>query len=271
VTAYEQATATTGTATDRPVTETAKDQAGAVAGTAKSEVGNVAGAASSAASEVAGTAKEQVGQVAGEAKNQVAALTSQAKKQVSEQATMQTMKAAEGVRGIADQLQALTRGEQAEGVAADVVKDISQRVQGLASKLESTEPQELLNEVRRFARNKPGMFLIGAMAAGFVGGRLVKGATADDDSQQPDYSQYRTPQAQPLYTPATTYTPEYAATTDYSDTPDYSGTTGYTGTAAGAPLSGLESPTTGTGYPSSYGAETYPDEPRPGTGLGGAI
>ena len=252
MTAYEQATATTELSTDRPVSETAKTQAGAVAGTAKDEAGNVAGAAAQAASEVAGTAKEQVAQVAGEAKNQLGALTTQAKAQVTEQAGLQTRKAAEGARGLADQLQGLARGEAPEGVAMDLVKDLSQRVQSLATKLENSEPQDLLDEVRRYARNRPGMFLIGAMAAGFVGGRLVKGATAEEEAKPATGNAWVSGASTPASGTTATYAPAYGTSTPGAD-------------------QGFASPAgTDTGYPSAYGAATYPDEPRT-TGLGGLI
>ncbi|MEO6715324.1 MAG: hypothetical protein ABIM89_18140 [Mycobacteriales bacterium] len=253
MTAYEQATATTGTTTDRSATDSVKDQAGAVAGTAKSEAGNVAGAATHAASDVAGTAKEQVANVATEAKSQIGTLATQAKAQVSEQATAQTQKAAATTRNFADQLQALARGERTEGVATDIVRDISDRVQMIATKLESTEPQELLDEVRRYARNKPGMFLIGAVAAGFIGGRLVKGATADSDSDSDQ-----------KYSGSNGSKGVWAGSTDSTYTPRYGGTAG------GATTSGREAPTTGTGHAAGHGADTYPDEPRPGS-FGGSI
>lgn len=260
MTAYEQATATTGTPTDRPVTETAKSQAAQVGGTAKDQAGAVAGSATQAASEVADSAKEQVAQVAGEAKNQIGALTSQAKQQVTEQASAQTQKAAQTARSFADQLQAMARGESSEGMATDVVRNISEKVQQIADRLENTEPQELLQDVRRFARNKPGTFLIGALAAGFVGGRLMKGATSDSDDQD-------------LYAGSNTGG-RYASSGTYT-TPGVTGTSpygsGFGGTAGGVPTSGLESPTTGVGYPATTGAETYPEEPRQSSGLGGAI
>jgi hypothetical protein len=233
------------------MTETVKDQAGAVAGTAKDEAAQVAGAATQAAADVAGTAKEQAAQVASAAKTQVGTLAEQAKQQLAEQASAQTQKAAATTRSFADQLQAMARGEATEGVAADIVRDISERVQQIAAKLENTEPQDLLDDVRRYARNKPGTFLVGALAAGFVGGRLAKGATAPVAG---DANSSRGTGTRSAYSPGsgTAYAPSYG------------------GTAAGAPLSGVDSATTGVGYPSTYGAETYPEEPRSST-FGGSI
>ena len=48
-------------------------------------------------------------------------------------------------------------------------------VESFAGKLQNREPAELLDEVRSFARRKPGLFLLGAAAAGVVAGRLTRG------------------------------------------------------------------------------------------------
>ena len=177
MTAHEEATAIT-TTHFYPPTEGAKGEARSVAGAAKGEAAEVTRAASAAASDVAVSAKEQVGQVAGEARTQVTSLTSQARDQVSEQATAQTRRMAEQARSFGEQLQALARGDATEGMATDLIRDIGERVQRLSEQLESKRPQELLDDVRTYARNKPGTFLCGALAAGFVGGRLMKAASS---------------------------------------------------------------------------------------------
>jgi len=149
------------------------------------------------------------------------------------------------------------------------VRSISERVQQLADRLENTEPTELLEDVRRYARNKPGMFLMGAMAAGFVGGRLVKGATADEGSAYGATDRQR-------YTGGRTYPGDsYSAGTsgDTWTSPGATGTgtaygSGFGGTAAGTPTEGVG---TGVGYSSGFGAETYPEEPRQNGDRGGSI
>jgi hypothetical protein len=57
----------------------------------------------------------------------------------------------------------------------------------VADALENRQPSELLDEVRRFARQRPGVFLLSAAAVGFIGGRLTRGIAAeahDDGSGQ---------------------------------------------------------------------------------------
>lgn len=51
-------------------------------------------------------------------------------------------------------------------------------IEDVASRLQDREPGELLDEVRRFARRKPGMFLLGAAAGGVLAGRLTSGMSA---------------------------------------------------------------------------------------------
>ena len=85
-------------------------------------------------------------------------------------------------------------------------------VESFADRLQNREPAELLDEVRSFARRKPGLFLLGAAAAGVLAGRLTSGVRAAhaDSSGNGSAAGYR---AQTNYVdPAPTYS-DYAATT----------------------------------------------------------
>ncbi len=70
------------------------------------------------------------------------------------------------------------------GVASDLVGQAADRTHGVADWLDGRQPEDLLDELRRLARRRPGAFLIGALAAGVVAGRLTRGAVAahSDDS-----------------------------------------------------------------------------------------
>ena len=52
--------------------------------------------------------------------------------------------------------------------------------------LDNHEPSDLLDEVKRFARRRPGAFLALAAAAGVVAGRLTRGAVAANTSVDSD-------------------------------------------------------------------------------------
>ena len=73
----------------------------------------------------------------------------------------------------------MTENSDRSGVATEVARQAADRVHGLGTYVEQNRPGDVLDEVRAFARRRPGTFLLGALAAGVVTGRLVKGATAD--------------------------------------------------------------------------------------------
>jgi hypothetical protein len=61
-------------------------------------------------------------------------------------------------------------------VASEVARQAATRARNVGSFVDSHEPGDLLDEVRRFAGRRPGTFLLGALAAGVVAGRLTRGA-----------------------------------------------------------------------------------------------
>jgi hypothetical protein len=61
------------------------------------------------------------------------------------------------------------------GLAGQLAREVADRARSLSTHLEQREPRDLLDDVRDFARRKPGTFLLGALAAGVVAGRLARG------------------------------------------------------------------------------------------------
>jgi hypothetical protein len=145
---------------------------------AKEEASDVAGHAASAAQGVAQTAKEEVANVASEAKSGAKGLLSQAKSGLSSQAGTQQQKAAEGIRTISSQLHSMAEAPEEQGVASDLIRQAAQRSESVASWIENKEPGDLLGDVQRFARNRPGTFLLLAAGAGILVGRLGRGLQA---------------------------------------------------------------------------------------------
>ncbi|MEW1808778.1 hypothetical protein [Pseudarthrobacter sp. NPDC080039] len=145
---------------------------------AKDEASNVAGHAASAAQGVAETAKSEAANVAYEAKANAQDLLHQAKSGLTTQASTQQQKAAEGIRNISSQLHSMATAPDQQGVASDLVRQAAERTSSMATWLENREPGDLLNEVQRFARNRPGTFLLLAAGAGVLAGRLTRGLTA---------------------------------------------------------------------------------------------
>jgi hypothetical protein len=211
---------------------------------AASEAKNVKDTAAQAGGQVASTAAEQAKDVAHETQRQAKDLLDQGRAQLKDQAMSQQQKAAQGLSSLAQELRGLADGSSsgAPGPARDLLQQASGMVEGFADRLQNREPADLLDEVRAFARRKPGLFLLGAAAAGVLAGRLtsgVKAAHADSSPSSDSLSGYG---AQTNYVdPAPTYS-DYTATTtgtDYSTGSEYSTAgTGYAGTAGGtgAPL-----------------------------------
>ena len=85
-----------------------------------------------------------------------------------EQAISQQQKAGQSLTSLAQELRGLADGTSsgAPGPARDLLQQASGMVDDFAHKLQNREPAELLDDVRSFARRKPGLFLLGAAAAG---------------------------------------------------------------------------------------------------------
>jgi hypothetical protein len=128
---------------------------------------------------VAGVAADEARSVAGEAAQQVRGIADQARGQVRDQLDEQSRTQRDRVVGtlgtLGDDLHRMADGADS-GLATDLAREVADRVQGVARHLDGREPSDLLDDVRRFARQRPGTFLLGALAAGVVVGRVARGA-----------------------------------------------------------------------------------------------
>ncbi|WP_018505827.1 hypothetical protein [Parafrankia discariae] len=131
------------------------------------------------ASRVVDEAQRQVRDVAGEAKRQARDLAGETRDQVTQQASEQQQRIASHVRDLADGLSRMADQAPAEaGLAGDLARMVSERLRTVGQHLENRQPADLVEDVRSFARARPGVFLTGALLGGFVTGRLVRGATS---------------------------------------------------------------------------------------------
>lgn len=148
----------------------------------KSQAADVAGGAKEAGQQVADTAKEQSSEVVLEAKSQVKEIVGQAQSELSDQAQTQQTKAASGLHSLGDQLAAMAKGSEQPGMATEVAQQAADRAHQFADWLENRDPQGVLDEARSFARRKPGVFLVAALGAGVLAGRLARGMSAGIDN-----------------------------------------------------------------------------------------
>ncbi|WP_105032099.1 hypothetical protein [Arthrobacter ruber] len=151
-------------------TSVAKDQAKQVGQEGKDAAKNVAGTAASEAKNVAAEAGSQ-------AKNLLGTVTSE----VKSQAGSQQQKLTEGIRAIADELKSMAEKSDNHTVSS-LVQQASQRTGSAASWLEGRDASDILEDVKSYARRKPGTFLAIAAGTGLVVGRLTRGLTGNPGS-----------------------------------------------------------------------------------------
>jgi uncharacterized protein YjbJ (UPF0337 family) len=171
--------ATTGTGTG---SGSADSSGSGKADAAKGEAKAVVGDAKDSAQQVAGTAKEQAGKVASEATGQAKQLFGQATSELKDQAGAQQQKAAEGLHAVSQQLTSMADSSD-NGLAQDIVRNLSGRAHGVASWLEGRDPGTLLDDVKHYAARKPGTFIAIAAVSGLFAGRVVKALTAEAKSE----------------------------------------------------------------------------------------
>ncbi|MBP2217757.1 hypothetical protein [Arthrobacter sp. CAN_C5] len=136
-----------------------------------------------AAQGVAQTATTEAKNVAAEASTQAKNLLGELGSDLKDQAGASQQKAAEGLRSISDELVSMADNGDHNGPANSLVRQAAQRSGDVAGWLEGRDPGSLLDEVKDFARRRPGTFLMVAAGAGLLAGRLTRGlAGAGSDS-----------------------------------------------------------------------------------------
>ncbi|HEV7205474.1 MAG TPA: hypothetical protein VGN18_12755 [Jatrophihabitans sp.] len=146
--------------------------------------------------EAAGDLASTVGDKAGDVKDvtvkQARDLVDEARTQLGAHAGEQHRNLVTNLRSLSSELGDMTNSAATPGVATSLVSQARGQVDTVADWLDQREPDQLVGELRRFARRRPGAFLVGALAAGVVAGRLTRGAidahSGDSDSGGPSAS-----------------------------------------------------------------------------------
>lgn len=175
------------------VASTAKDQGQAVARTARHQSQAVARVAAGSAKDVTSTAKEQAYQVRDELAAQGRTVVHETRSKLQHETEVQARRAADGLSRLADEVRALAEGRPEEAVTvrdyvaqgADKLLEAADRITGLADEVEEKGIDGLVDDLKRFARRRPGAFLLGAAVAGFGVGRIVRAGGEDDDEVEP--------------------------------------------------------------------------------------
>ena len=164
----------------------AKDRAQETAATAKDEGRHVAGVAQEEAKKVASEAADQAKSVVNDAVSQVTG-------QLDEQSRAQRDRVAGLLQTFGGDLGGMASDADSSSLATQVAREVASRAEALGKQLEQREPSELLDDVRRFARQRPGTFLLGALAAGVLAGRVLKAGTQSQQQGPTTGPEYGTP------------------------------------------------------------------------------
>jgi F0F1-type ATP synthase membrane subunit b/b' len=206
---------------DRSRTEEARDRATDVASGAQEKAG-----------QVAEQAKDQAANVASAAGEKASELVGTARQELRDRAQSEASNAGDRLKSIAEELRAMGKtSEEQGGMTASLVSQLADKVDTGAQRLSDGDLDAVVEDVKRFARNRPGAFLLGAAGAGFLVGRILRSAdlqevkqavtpTSGPEDQQSLSSSPSTstvaplPAADPGSTPATLGTPASGATPD---------------------------------------------------------
>lgn len=190
---------TTGAPSTTGTTGTTGTASHGTADTMKEEAGHVRDSAMDAGRHVADTAKTEARHVAGEAKQQARQLLDQGMHEMREQARMQQHRAADGMLSFGDDLRSMADGAQG-GLAAQLVSEVGDRASAAARWLDAREPADLLDEVKSFARRRPGTFIAIAGIAGLLVGRLARGIVSEAKEERERSGSQASGGAQPART-----------------------------------------------------------------------
>lgn len=136
------------------------------------------------ADNVVGTTREEIASVASTAQDQARNVLDEARSAMDEQSRTQRDRMVELTRSVSDDLEQMAQNGP-DGTAADIARQAAGKIRSLGERMDGREPSEMLDDVRRFARRRPGTFLLGALAAGVVVGRLARGSKDASDTNDP--------------------------------------------------------------------------------------
>ena len=126
-------------------------------------------------------AKQQGQQLASQAREQAGKLASQGGEQIKVQLANQKHQAAQRIAPVQTALRETAHQlrNQGQGPSAQYVDRATDQVERFSGYLRETEVDEMLGEVRGFARRKPALFLGGAAALGFLASRFLKSSSEE--------------------------------------------------------------------------------------------
>jgi len=155
--------------------------------------------------EVADQTKETAGQVADQTKQAARHVVDQAREQATSKLGAQKDTAAAGLTSVAQALRQTGQHlrEQDQTGVTSYIDSAADQVEQLSSYLQGRDISQLVDDVERFARRRPVLFIGGAFALGILGARFLKSsrqqvATSNNYPIMPQ-SDYDSSQRQGIY------------------------------------------------------------------------
>ncbi|RXZ72453.1 hypothetical protein [Agromyces albus] len=149
----------------------------------REEAAMLAEDAGKAGRRVADVAKEETKSVASETRRQARQLADQASNELRDQAAVQQRRVASGLRAVGSQFSQMAESSTESGYATDIVRQAGNSADEVARWLDARDPGSLLEEVKGFARRRPGVFLAIALGAGVIAGRMTRALTAPAEDE----------------------------------------------------------------------------------------
>lgn len=132
---------------------------------------------------VADVAKEETKSVTFETRRQARQLADQASSELRDQAAVQQRRVASGLRTVGSQFSQMAESSTESGYATELVRQAGNSADEVARWLDARDPGSLLEEVKGFARRRPGVFLALALGAGVIAGRMTRALTAPAEDE----------------------------------------------------------------------------------------
>ena len=165
---------------------------------------SVAAEAGAATHEVVDVAKQETSSVASEAGRQAKKLAGQVRDEFRDQAATQQTRVADGLHSVGSAFTSMAGTSSDGGYAPQLVRAAGERVDSVANWLGTRDPGAVIDDVRRFARRRPGVFIAIAVGAGVLIGRVTRALATPstendaDAAAAPSGNGFDAPPAPPL-------------------------------------------------------------------------
>jgi len=196
-------------------TDAMAGEASAVTTASREEARDVAQTAKVQAQDTIETARQEAQQLGDAAKTHAQDVFADVRHELRQRANEQGTRAAQTLHDTSDQLRQMAHSGEG-GVLVDLAQSAATRIDDVARRVERQGVDGLLEDVRSYARRRPGTFLVAAGVAGFVVGRLVRNASsamAGPQQQAPLPSPSPSP-APPPSAPVTSLSPTLASSAE---------------------------------------------------------